>query len=281
MLNYLQSQVLPYLVLALTLTLKQLVFVFGIGMLLAMLMQFLNLRLLNLTVRLLGEKAYIYLFAWIGVPVHEMGHVIFCVLFRHRIADVVFFDREARSGTYGYVNHSYNSASLYQRIGNFFIGIGPIFLGSLAIWLLHNLLLNKGLRPVELNTDFSGIWGVPIRPFLDQVWQIGWQNLLAMGKMLLAWNWKAYLFIYLAFAIGTNINLSPADLKHLLPGFFSFLLLLVAFNIATVWIGDFSLVWLQSSQVFFGFFYAMLVLVLFLCFTFLIILYIFAKLFGS
>ena len=41
--------------------------------------------------------------------------------------------------TYGYVEHSYNPRNLWARLGNLFIGIGPIFSGLgvvvLLLWL--------------------------------------------------------------------------------------------------------------------------------------------------
>ena len=38
------------------------------------------------------EKAFgnqgVYLAAWLGTPLHELGHALFCVIFLHKIADM-------------------------------------------------------------------------------------------------------------------------------------------------------------------------------------------------
>ena len=59
-----------------------------------------------------------------------------CVLFRHKIVATQFFPTDTSQGALGYVQHQYNHKSVYQRIGNFFIGIGPIISGITALILL-------------------------------------------------------------------------------------------------------------------------------------------------
>ena len=39
--------------------------------------------------RAFGRKGFL-LTAWIGVPIHELGHAIMCVLFRHKIVATQF-----------------------------------------------------------------------------------------------------------------------------------------------------------------------------------------------
>ncbi len=85
--------------------------------------------------RAFGRKGFL-LTAWIGVPIHELGHAIMCVLFRHKIVATQFFPTDTSQGALGYVQHQYNHKSVYQRIGNFFIGIGPIISGITALILL-------------------------------------------------------------------------------------------------------------------------------------------------
>ncbi|OSX96169.1 hypothetical protein S3E15_02648 [Bacillus mycoides] len=82
--------------------------------------------------RAFGRKGFL-LTAWIGVPVHELGHAIMCLLFRHKIVATQFFPTDTSQGALGYVQHQYNQKSVYQRIGNFFIGIGPIISGITAL----------------------------------------------------------------------------------------------------------------------------------------------------
>ena len=73
----------------------------------------------------------------IGVPIHEISHAILALIFRHRITKVKLIQKPDPSGLMGYVKHSYNPNSLYQRIGNFFIGIAPLFGGGISIIVLR------------------------------------------------------------------------------------------------------------------------------------------------
>ena len=68
--------------------------------------------------------------AWLGTPIHEVGHMVFAKLFRHRIERVALFQPNEETGDLGSVGHSFAKYSLYQRIGNFFIGAAPLIFGS-------------------------------------------------------------------------------------------------------------------------------------------------------
>ncbi len=69
--------------------------------------------------------------AAIGTPVHELGHAIMCLLFGHKITGMQLWSPSGNNGTgvYGYVEHSYNPRNPWARLGNLFIGVGPIFSG--------------------------------------------------------------------------------------------------------------------------------------------------------
>ena len=92
-------------------------------LLLALVMQFISNSLRRSLANIFGVSLYILLTAP-GVAVHELGHALFCIIFRHKIEDMKLFSPE-EDGTLGYVSHTYNTKSIYQRIGNFFIGTGP------------------------------------------------------------------------------------------------------------------------------------------------------------
>ena len=83
-----------------------------------------------------GGRGIIYATSIIGTPVHEMGHASMCVVFGHKIKKMCLWYPKSRDGTLGYVEHSYNRKNLYQRLGNMFIGMGPIFSGLLFIFLV-------------------------------------------------------------------------------------------------------------------------------------------------
>ncbi len=143
--------VVTYIFRAIAASLVQFVGAFGFLLLLAFIMNFTNLMLQKSIIRLIGQKAYIYIFGWIGVPIHEIGHLLFCIIFGHRVNKVELFDYNATSGSLGYVDHTYNRSNLYQRIGNFFIGIGPVIIGCSVIYILLKILLN-------INTNLSKLY---------------------------------------------------------------------------------------------------------------------------
>ncbi len=70
--------------------------------------------------------------AWIGVPIHELGHAIMCVLFRHKIVATQFFPTDTSQGALGYVQHQYN-----QKVCINGLGISSSALGLLFLVLLH------------------------------------------------------------------------------------------------------------------------------------------------
>ncbi len=86
------------------------------------------------TQRVLGIKGVLAT-AWIGTPIHELGHLLMCYLFRHRVGKFKLVNLKTVDGVLGYVNHEWDRKSLYQNIGNFFIGMGPIFSGTAALIL--------------------------------------------------------------------------------------------------------------------------------------------------
>ena len=146
----------------------------------AFIMQLLSNSIRKSLTKILGIQGYIYL-TCPGVMVHEIGHALFCVIFRHKIVEMKLFSPEA-DGTLGYVNHSYNPKSFYQRIGNFFIGTGPIWFGIAVLCFVSWLFL-----PNEMNIGnlFSAnFWG----------------------------RWQSYVWLYFALTIASHITLSSPDL---------------------------------------------------------------------
>lgn len=77
------------------------------------------------------------LFSFIGTPIHEASHALMCLIFGHKIVDIKFFIPNPNSYVAGYVNHTYNPKSIYQNIGNFFIGLAPIFGGFFLVTLIY------------------------------------------------------------------------------------------------------------------------------------------------
>ena len=106
----------------------------------------------HLTFNSLGKAfgtAGTYLVAWLGTPIHELGHALFCIIFGHKITKIEFFKPDPQTGTLGYVNHQWNRSNPWQVLGNFFIGIGPVILGCLALLGLFYLLVPNSSQAWE------------------------------------------------------------------------------------------------------------------------------------
>lgn len=172
----------------------------------ALVMQLLSNSIRKSLAKIFGIQGYIYLTAP-GVMIHEIGHAIFCLIFRHKIVEMKLFSPE-EDGTLGYVNHSYNPNSFYQRIGNFFIGTGPIWFGVAVLCLISWLLL-----PNEMQiSDF----------FLLNFW----------GR------WQSYIWLYLALTIASHITLSPPDLAGSVDGGIAIMATALMGFLLLGWCGD-------------------------------------------
>ena len=221
-------------------TAAQVALLLGPGLVLATLMHALSSFVDRRANRYLGGAAYL-LFGWLGTAVHETGHALFCLLFGHRITGIKLFDFAPRDGTRGHVSHTFDPANPWQQAGNFFIGIAPIVFGTLVIiaaarGLLGAEALGRMTEPLAQGAlvRSAGDWlalaghvasgaGAALAALLDP------QRLL---------DWRAWVFLYLTFAVGSSISLSGADLKGALAGFGTLVLLILVANLATLWLGD-------------------------------------------
>ncbi|MFH5810110.1 hypothetical protein [Companilactobacillus sp. FL22-1] len=78
----------------------------------------------------------------LGVIIHELGHMIFAYLFGHQVTKVQLLNLNyQRSGSLGSVDHRWNDRNVYQMLGNFFIGLAPYYMCSIALYLLQKFLL--------------------------------------------------------------------------------------------------------------------------------------------
>ncbi len=190
-------------------------------------------------VKTLGLKADIFFTGWIGTPIHELGHALFCLIFFHKIEELQLFKPEAKSGTLGYVNHTYNKKNIYQRAGNFFIGIGPLFSGSFVIVLLMFFLFpdskifdlifrtHPAFKP-EFGAMFLWIKSVA-HFFIDVVFLIFNIHNFKM--------WQFWIFLYTSMAVASHMELSISDIKGSFFGFFIIILLILIVNSIAIAIG--------------------------------------------
>jgi len=71
-----------------------------------------------------------------------------------------------------------------------------------------------------------------------------------------------YVYIYLVFAIGISVTLSPPDIKGALGGFIVIVILIFIFNLATVWARDFTSNIIIGTAGYYFLFYTIIFLIL-------------------
>lgn len=156
-------------------------------------------------------KTVCYITGAVGTPIHECSHALFCLIFKHKINQIKLFQIDSKDGTLGYVNHSFNPKSVYQKIGNFFIGIAPIIVISAIQYLLALFLLPN--FKLEINGSFN------LNDFIGSIRDV----LIVINNTLqsffsdaLLWQW--WIFVIIGFFLSLHMTLSKADIKGSLSG---------------------------------------------------------------
>lgn len=180
-----------------------------------------------------GSGAVFDLTAVIGTPVHELGHAMMCPIFGHRIERVKLWSPRARNGMYGFVEHSYNRRNLWARLGNLFIGIGPIVSGLgvtvLTLWLCF---------PAQWNSHLSAsaaLVGASHAPM-----EILWQSLSLLGGVFSAFraDWlRSLLGLLVILSVCLHIRLSWQDIKGSASAFPLYIALSAILSLLTYLIG--------------------------------------------
>jgi hypothetical protein len=255
-------------------TINQVVILLGPLLILAMIMHFVSTVNQNLGYRLMGSRLFLNVFGWLGTAIHELGHAFFALLFLHKITEMKLFSPDTKKGSLGYVSHTWNSSNPYQTIGNFFIGIGPILMGTCMLYLITYLLFFTSSTRIALipitSDSFSGF--ASIKNILSSTGQGFMSYLIFIFDGPNSSWWKIILFLYLTFSIGSSITLSIEDIKGALKGFMIFVLLLVLFNLLTIWAGDFTVEFFRYISSFFSAFYFLLIISILLNLSFILIL---------
>lgn len=174
----------------------------------------------------LGGKSQIVCYAtgFIGTPIHELSHALMCLVFGHKITEIKLFQINSADGVLGYVNHSYNPRNIYQRMGNFFIGIAPVLVGFLILTGLFYLLL-----PDVFAACVDGVasvnWSGGIGGFFDVLKDLFGLLFGCFGM----WQW--WVFVVIGSFIALHMTLSRADWKGATTGIVFFLVIFAVIDI--------------------------------------------------
>jgi hypothetical protein len=188
--------------------------------------------------RVFGRKG-IMVTAWIGAPIHELGHLLMCYLFGHKVTEFKLFDFRVRNGILGYVKHRWNSKNLYQNIGNFFIGMGPLLSGTAALILGIYLLLPDSFATFANYLSFEPDQPEPY--ILVNIPSMLTELFVNIFSLENATSPRFWIYVLLAFGVSSHIALSRDDLKEVRRGLITIFVSILLINIIAFIIGlDFS-----------------------------------------
>lgn len=259
--NYL-AKILSYLLNIWQSSFNQLFILFGPLLVLVLLLNLSAKLTTRLSVRFWGLNLFLYGFAWLGCSVHELSHAFFAMIFGHKITSIELFKPNSKEESLGRVVHSYNKKSIYQKTGNFLIGISPLLSGGIILYFSMLLIFN-------LNITKLSTFGISTQIFTDLAMfkQIGvdlLRSLKSMSELLftgttVVW-WKSALILYILYSAGSSMTLSKSDVGSALQGFLWVIILFLIFNLCTLWIGNFAIDFLTTHINYISSFYFLLVL---------------------
>jgi len=194
---------------------------------LAMLLQVVTSHLRQKWFDLLGSRSWVLL-ALPGTVVHELGHWIFCKIFRHRVTSMKLFAPD-KQGNLGFIRHGWDPRSAYQSAGNFFIGIGPVFSGTAVI-----LLLTAWLTP-DVFDCIHGAQIFNISDFLVATLTLPLEMFRALFQAEHWLQWQSWLWLISALLIGSHITLSRSDLQGVGAGAGTLLLIFFLASCLVLW----------------------------------------------
>ena len=218
----------------------QLLGVFGIFFFLGFLLSLFQTWTHANYMRAFGWKGILWT-AWIGTPFHELGHYFFAKLFRHKIEEVALFEPNAETGGLGHVEHSYKKSSIYQTLGNFFIGAAPMIFGVGILTLLMYFILPNGTDIISMLLEARSSLTTLMQTIPDVF-------LMIFAKEHLT-SWYFWLFLYISFAISAHIAPSKYDRKGMWSGFFWIFIILLLVNTTAILLKtDITAYVLRSAQ---------------------------------
>ena len=201
--------------------LMQLIFTVGIIVLFGLLVAMLN-KIFYRNLASFG-MAPCYITGFIGTPIHELSHALFCLIFGHKIHEIKLF-QIGGDGTLGYVNHSYNPKNIYHKIGNFFIGVAPIIGVSLAFYLLNLWLVPDMAHQIANSAgsvDYTAGMGAIMSGVINTVG--------IFFSYANSGEW--WLLLVIGIFLALHMTLSGADIKGAFSGIIAYTVVLFLVNL--------------------------------------------------
>jgi len=256
------NRFLTYLLNVFLSTFNQLFILFGPLLVLVILLNLSAIFTARLSVRFWGRNLFLYGFGWLGCSVHELSHAFFALIFGHKISEVALFEPNSNGESLGHVSHSYNKSSIYQKTGNFFIGISPLLFGGIVLFLCVLLLYRFDVTALStfrisphVLTDLS---------LLKQIGLNIWNSLISFSSIVFVGSaavwWKSALLVYILYSVGSSMTLSKSDVGSAISGFLWLIIIFLVFNLITLWIGNFVIDFLGRIVGYISGFYFLMIL---------------------
>ena len=178
----------------------------------------------------------------IGTVVHEFSHMLFCLIFRHEIVEFSLFRpyKSRFDGVMGYFNHSCDRSSPYQMVGNFFIGIAPIIVGTGCMILFMRILLPEEFKATYQTFNQNMAYMSNINSIGDSL-NIYINIVIAIIHNLnpfIGHSWPRYIvFIYIMYSITSHMDLSKEDIINSRAGLLVFIILTYLINLIFIVLG--------------------------------------------
>lgn len=213
----------------------------GVFLVFGLIFKLLSSEIQKLEMNLFGLLAYVIIYPF--VIIHELSHLFMAIIFTNRIEEVKLLNFSSNDGTLGYVsfskvNSNFKIRNFYQNIGDFYVGLAPIIIGS-SLFLYASKFINNDLfnSIVKLAKKHGTIFDLIL----------SFRNFKNFNFLF---NFNIILFIIIIFSISSLFLLSTSDwdgclkgLPYLVITIFIINLIFNSFN----WFVDFSN-WLYYIQ---------------------------------
>lgn len=191
----------------------------------------------RLILRAFGSTVYLAATAPSTV-LHELSHAIMCLIFLHRIERMEIFSLDPATGRLGYVRHSWDTGSLYEKAGNFWIGIAPMVAGVPLLFLAGATCgirtdFARGLR-VALSGGATHWTGPAVARYVIAPLLSGFAGVFTMDNFV---NPYFYLYLPAAFVLSRAMAPSLLDLKGSGMGVTALVVLIFAVNVVAAFFG--------------------------------------------
>lgn len=204
---------------SLTATVSQLAGVLGVFFVFGTVLYWLE-RMTTLSfLKTIGWRGVLFT-AWLGTPIHELGHAFFCLLFGHKIRDIKLYQPDETTGVLGYVCHEYHPNNIVHQVGNFFIGAAPLIIGCAAMYAALYLLVPNSVQVIAATLRKSQLLTLT-RDVTVQGWLLlntGIDTLKLLFTQSNLSRVEFWLFLYIALCIASHIAPSPADMRRVWGG---------------------------------------------------------------